>query len=358
MGSTQAADAGDGEATALHFARSQLTVTRFLRNSHQLARQLDDAFLVDVFEYRNNQTVRGIHRHTDVDVFLQGQTLTVFRQRTIEARHLLKSCSNGFHDEDNRGELHIQLTFRRFFVLLFTERFQLGDIGFVEVGNMRDHHPVTAQVSTRNFLDTAQFHFFDFAKLAEVHLRPRQHARDTTASRRRSCFCTFDSFFHVSLNVFAQDTTFTTSALHFRQVNAKLACQTADQRSRVNVSVVFSKFRFAFGFRSRSCCRGFSFRCRSRRCRFLFRRSCRRRCAFNFEDHNQRASFHFIANVDFQFLHDACKRSRDLHRSFIAFYGDKRLFSGNFVAHFHHHFGHFNFVTADIRNVNFFHASR
>ena len=43
----------------------------FLRNSHQLARQLDDAFLVDVFEYRNNQTVRGIHRHTDVDVFLQ-----------------------------------------------------------------------------------------------------------------------------------------------------------------------------------------------------------------------------------------------------------------------------------------------
>ena len=90
VGSTQAADAGDGEATALHFARSQLTVTRFLRNSHQLARQFDDAFLVDVFEYRNNQTVRGIHRHTDVDVFLQGQTLIVFRQRTVEARQELQ----------------------------------------------------------------------------------------------------------------------------------------------------------------------------------------------------------------------------------------------------------------------------
>ena len=90
--------------------------------------------------------------------------------------------------------------------------------------------------------NVAQFHFFDFTKLAEVHLRPRQHARDTTASRCRSCFCTFDSFFHVSLNVFAQDTTFTASALHFRKVNTKLACQTADQRSRVNISVVFSMY--------------------------------------------------------------------------------------------------------------------
>ena len=88
--STQAADAGDGEATALHFARCQLTVTRFLRNSHQLARQLDDAFLVDVFEYRDNQTVRGIHRHTDVDVFLQGQT-DVYKRQVSTA--VLSTCA-------------------------------------------------------------------------------------------------------------------------------------------------------------------------------------------------------------------------------------------------------------------------
>ena len=80
-------------------------------------------FFVDVFEYRDNQTVRGIHRHTDVDVFLQGQTLTVFRQRTVEARHLLRAAATAFMMKTTGGDLHIQLTFRCFFVLLFTERF-------------------------------------------------------------------------------------------------------------------------------------------------------------------------------------------------------------------------------------------
>ncbi|CSE29999.1 Uncharacterised protein [Shigella sonnei] len=122
----------------------------------------------------------------------------------------------------------------------------------------------------------------------------------------------------------------------------------------MNVSVVFSKFRFAFGFRSRSCCRGFSFRCRSRRCRFLFRRSCRACFTRDFEDHNQRAGRHFVTHVHFDLFHGASKRSRNFHRSFIAFYGDQRLFSFNFIANFHQDFGHFNFVAADIRNVNVF----
>ncbi|VEB05305.1 Uncharacterised protein [Klebsiella pneumoniae] len=63
-------------------------------------------------------------------------------------------------------------------------------------GNVRNHHPVTAQVGARDFLDTTQLHFFDFAKLAEVNLRPRQHARDTAASGSRRCgFSAFNRFF-------------------------------------------------------------------------------------------------------------------------------------------------------------------
>lgn len=123
VGSIQVVDVGDGEVIVLYFVRSQFIVTRFFRNSYQFARQFDDVFFVDVFEYRNNQIVRGIYRYIDVDVFFQGQTLIVFRQRIIEARYLFKSCSNGFYDEDNRGDFYIQFTFRRFFVLLFTERF-------------------------------------------------------------------------------------------------------------------------------------------------------------------------------------------------------------------------------------------
>ncbi|ABU78443.1 hypothetical protein ESA_03221 [Cronobacter sakazakii ATCC BAA-894] len=359
VGGAQAADAGDGEAAALHFAGGQLAIARFFGDGHQLARKLDDAFLVHIFEHRYNQAVRGIHRHADVDVFFQRQTLTVFRQRAVKARHLLKGSGNGFHDEDNRGDLHIQLTLLSFGVLLLTERFQIGDIGFVEVRNVRDHHPVTAQVRARDFLDAAQFHFFHFTKLAEVHFRPRQQTRQRTTGRAsgRCGFCTFNGVFHVSLNVFAQDAAFTTGAFHFREVHAEFARQAADQRRRVDVSVVFSKFRFAFGFR-RSRSRFVSFRRRSRSRRFLFRRrSRRRRCAFYFEDHDKRPGGDFIAHVHLQLFHGTCERCRNFHRGFVAFYGDKRLFSGDFVAHFHQHFGHFDFIAADIRHVDVFRAS-
>ncbi|MNV35229.1 hypothetical protein D3C71_1266700 [compost metagenome] len=323
VGGTQAADAGDSEATALHFAGCQLTITRFLGDHCQFTGQLSNALLVHVFEDRNNQTIWRINRNTDVDVFLQRQTLRIFRQGAVETWHLLKSCRNSFHDEDHWGEFHVQFTFLGFGVLLFTERFQIGDIGFVEVRNMRDHHPVTAQVSTRDFLDTTQFHFFDFTKLAEVHFRPRQHARNTAAGGSSRCrFSAFHRFFHVSLNVFAQDTTFTARPFHFRQIHTEFARQATNQRSGVNVRVVFSKLRFAFGFRRR--CRCFCSRSRSgsSRCWRSSRSRCRR-SAFHFEDHDQRAGRHFVAGADFDFFHGTCERSRDFHRGFVAFYGDQ-----------------------------------
>ncbi|ABV14341.1 hypothetical protein CKO_03257 [Citrobacter koseri ATCC BAA-895] len=359
VGGAQAADAGDSEATALHFASGQLTITRFLRDGRQFTGQLSNALLVHIFEHRNNQTVRRVDRDTNVDVLLQRQALTVFRQRAVEARHLFQSSGNGFHDEDHWREFHVQLTFFSFRILLLTERFQIGDIRFVEVRNVRDHHPVTAQVSTRDFLDAAQFNFFHFTKLAEVHFRPRQKTWQRTAGCARwRGFSALDSVFHVSLNVFAQDTTFTASTLHFRQVNAELARQAANQRGRVNVSVIFSKLRFAFRFCRRRSSRfsGLS-RC-SGRCRSSSSRSRGRGSAFHFEDHNQRAGRHFVANVNFQLFNHARERRRHFHRGFVAFYGDQRLFGFNFIADFNHHFGDFNFVAADVRYVNVFRASR
>ena len=226
------------------------------------------------------------------------------------------------------------------------------------MGNVRDHHPVTAQVGARDFLDTTQLHFFDFAKLAEVNLRPRQHARDTAASGSRRCgFSAFNRVFHVGLNVFAQDTTFTAGAFHFRQVNTELARQAANQRGRVNVGIVFSEFAFTFCFRSRrsgrlsglsrgsSWCRGSS-----------LSRSGGRRSAFHFEDHDQGTGFDFIAGADFDLFNGTRERRRNFHRGFVALYGDQGLFRRDFIADFNHHFGDFNFVAADVRDVNIFHA--
>src|SRR5690606_4719281 len=197
----------------------------------------------------------------------------------------------------------------------FTERYQVGDIGLIEVRNVRDHHPVTAQVSTRDVLDTAQLHFFDFTELTEVDFPPWQHARDTAASGCRRCsFGAFHRVFHVSLNVFAQDTTFTAGALHFRQVHTEFARQATNQRSRVDVSVVFSELRF-FCFSSRGSSRFSSLsrcssRCRSSRGSW----SGGRCCAFHFEDHDQRAGRYFVAGVDFDLFNGTGERRRHFHR--------------------------------------------
>jgi hypothetical protein len=91
----QAADAGDSEATALHFASSQLTITRFLGDHGQFTRQLGDALLVHVFEDRNNQTIWGINPHPMLMYFF---SVSAGRLRTgaVEARHLLRAAATAF----------------------------------------------------------------------------------------------------------------------------------------------------------------------------------------------------------------------------------------------------------------------
>ena len=123
----------------------------------------------------------------------------------------------------------------------------------------------------------------------------------------------------------------------------------------MDVSVVFSEFGFTFRFRSR--CRGrlsgLSRSCsRCRRSRLS--RCGGRRSAFHFEDHDQGAGFDFIAGADFDLFDGARERRRHFHRRFVAFDGDQGLLSSHFIADFYHHFGHFNFVAADVRYVNVF----
>ena len=48
------------------------------------------------------------------------------------------------------------------------------------------------------------------------------------------------------------------------------------------------------------------------------------------------------------------ERRRNFHRGFITFYGDQGLLSGDGVAHFNHDLSDFDFIAADIRDVNFF----
>ena len=72
-----------------------------------------------------------------------------------------------------------------FLVELDAEGFQLGDVGVVVVGDVRDHHPVAVQVGAADLLDARQVLALDRAELGEVDLRPGQQAERLAAAARR-----------------------------------------------------------------------------------------------------------------------------------------------------------------------------
>ena len=144
----------------------------------------------------------------------------------------------GFQDEHQRGDLHVSLLLLEHRVLLFAECFQLGGIGFVELGDMRNHDPVAVQVRTGDLLDAGQLDLFHITELAEVYFRPRQYAQTVTtgyAGRGRSGLGTLDGILHVGLHVFFDDAALATGGFHLGQVDAELARQTAYCRRGVHV---------------------------------------------------------------------------------------------------------------------------
>ncbi len=134
---------------------------------------------------------------------------------------------------------------------------------------MRDHHPVTAQVRTRDFWMRPSS-----TSSISPNLLKSTFATATCPGYRRQSppepLLHVDSFFHVSLNVFAQDTTFTARPFTFARL-------TPNSRARRRISGArerkrrFQQIQICLRLSQPSCCWSFSFCCRSRRCRFLFR---------------------------------------------------------------------------------------
>ena len=65
------------------------------------------------------------------------------------------------------------------------ERLEVGDVGVVVVGDVRDQHPVAMQVGAADLLDARQVLALDRAELGEVDLRPGQQAGERAAGRAR-----------------------------------------------------------------------------------------------------------------------------------------------------------------------------
>ncbi len=120
----------------------------------------------------------------------------------------------------------------RFGILLLAERFQIGDIGLSEVSTCGIITQLRLRLAPEIFWIRPSSTSSTSPNLLEVNLRPRQHARDTAAAAAAGAGFSRLTASSRSLNVFAQDTTFTAGAFHFRQVNTELARQAANPGSR------------------------------------------------------------------------------------------------------------------------------
>ncbi len=151
--------------------------------------------------------------------------------------------------------------------------------------------------SHQRFSGCGPFHFFDFTKLAEVYLRPRQHAgipppvAAGAASARLIASFSKPERLRAGYDLYGQ-------CPSLSQVNAKFACQTADQRSRVNVRSFSANSDLPSAFAAGAAA-GVQLLLPEPALPLPVSQELPQRCAFNFEDHNQRASFHFIAKLTF-----------------------------------------------------------
>jgi hypothetical protein len=137
-----------------------------------LGGDLQHALLVGVLEHRHHQAVRRVGRKADVEVLLVDQRIAV--QAGVEVGELLQRRDHGLDHEGQHRDLDAGLLV--LLVQLHAQRFELGDVGLVVVGDVRDQHPVAVQVGAADLLDAAEVLALDRAELGEVHLRPGQQA--------------------------------------------------------------------------------------------------------------------------------------------------------------------------------------
>src|SRR5690625_2200195 len=146
LGAADAAQRRNGNAAAGHVGRTELLVAGLDRNLAQLLGQFDQPLLVAIADHRHHQAVRRVHGDADVEILLEDQLFAGRVQRGIELRELLQRRDHGLDLEHQRRDLDVRV----FLAELLAEGFQLGDVGVVMLGDVRDHRPVARQVGAGN----------------------------------------------------------------------------------------------------------------------------------------------------------------------------------------------------------------
>src|SRR5690606_17641290 len=188
-GAADAAQRADGEAAALHLVGFQLALARQRGEFAHFPGDLHHALLGGIAQDRHHQAIRGVGGEADVVVALEDEVVAV--QRGVERRVLLQRGDAGLDQEGEHGQLAGLAGGDRLGVLAVqrdAQRLELGDVGVVVLGDVRDHRPVARRVGAGDLLDARQRLAFDLAELREVDLRPRDQleAAPATAGPRRA----------------------------------------------------------------------------------------------------------------------------------------------------------------------------
>ena len=181
------------------------------------------------------------------------------------------------------------------------------------------------QVGGADLHQASHWHFFDFAKLAEIHLRDRRNSRTARRACGRGLLGLVHHALDVGLDVFLENPSFRAGALNISQFDAELACGHAHRRTRVHFGAGlawpayrWSRGRGSLGFRYallvwRDC---LLLRCRFLRLGFGFLgwgRAC------DFQSQDQIAGLGFVTDLDRQRFHNACLGRRNFHAGLVGF---------------------------------------
>ena len=168
--------------------------------------------------------LRRVGGEADVVILLQDQVFAV--ERSVELGKLLQRRARRLDHERQHRHAHAALLV--LLVELHAKRFELGDVGVVVVGDVRDHHPVAVQVRAGDLPDPRQRLDFDRSELREVDLRPRQQIdADAAAGRRGAARGRCRRRLSRSLDVFLEDAALVPAAFHLAEIDAELARQFA-----------------------------------------------------------------------------------------------------------------------------------
>src|SRR3712207_4506192 len=169
-----AAEAGDGETATLQVGGGQLAVPGPRGRLAELAAELPDPLAVDVADDRDDQALGRVYGDADVEVPLEDQGVLLRGQAAVEPRELAQRRHRRLEQErQQRDPVSLRPGPG---VELLAVGVEVGDVGLVVVGDVRDVQPRAVQVRPGQPLDAGERLHLDRPEPGEVLRRDLRDA--------------------------------------------------------------------------------------------------------------------------------------------------------------------------------------